>query len=198
MTSKAPLVSSKIPQLSPKGEGRSLCTSKIGYPQQTEWKRHSKPLWCLLATAAFASKSLMQPWRHFHTEWHRKESLSTARGVMSYSHCMDFFLTARYSRPVGIPTFLLWDCTQKTNGIWMRDVKCVHTCEKFVRNFSHCEKNTRKCEQGLRRWHKLPSCQCRKGNGTVWTTHDQLWFPECVPLHRPGTCYGLPSPEYNI
>ena len=43
-----------------------------------------------------------------------------------------FFLAARNSRPVEIQTFPLRDCTQKTNGKWMRDVKCVHTCEKFA------------------------------------------------------------------
>ena len=41
-----------------------------------------------------------------------------------------FFLAMRNSRPVGNPTFPLGDRTQKTDGIWTRDIKCVHTCEK--------------------------------------------------------------------
>ncbi len=69
---------------------------------------------------------------------------------MANSHLRVFFFAARNSRPVGTPTFPLRDHTHKTNGIWIRDIKCVHTCEKCARKFFRCEKNPRKCEQGLR------------------------------------------------
>ena len=45
------------------------------------------------------------------------------------------FLAARNSRPVGIPTFLLWDCTQKANLEFQqnspRNIGCIHTCKTF-------------------------------------------------------------------
>ena len=38
---------------------------------------------------------------------------------------------------------------QNLNRIHQKTSKCLHTCKKFVRNFSRCEKNPRKCELGF-------------------------------------------------
>ena len=80
----------------------------------------------------------------------RSEALFTLAGI---------FLAARISRLAGNLTFPLRDRTQKRTGFdlcFAKNIKCVHTCETFF----CCEKNPRKCEQGLRSFHQ--PCACGK------------------------------------
>ena len=99
--------------------------------------------------------------------------------VKPHSHLHGFF-SQRQIQGVGIPTFLLRDRTHKSNRIWIefiKNIKFLHTCEKFVRICSRCKKNPRKCELENPRWSE---------GSPVWGS---FWRKISALLHTSTPCH---------